>query len=323
MEQEYIKQHIARHPSAQLQDLLKMCYQAVFGAEHLMNDAVRRYFDEEFAAVPPREGLLCEPISEAVCRVHLDVWKQRGLPADWLYALFARSQWAKGDMTPWLDALQSLGYDVPSEYRQAPHPVHHSEKFRDAEHPSYRLVSRDQCRLIPILEQMGQVTAIDGRAASGKSTLAADLAAVTGASVVHMDDFFLPLKLRTPERLAQAGGNIDYERFASEVLPHLGQKFSYRRFDCSRMALGEYRTVAAGRVIVEGSYSLHPKFGNYADLRVFSDVERDEQMRRIRRRDPELADRFFTEWIPMEERYFSAFSIQKDALLVKNEHGQK
>ena len=318
----YLENHIEKHPSAQLQDLLKLCYQAANGAEHLMNDAVRQYFDEEFAAVPPREGQLCEPIGDTVCRVHLDVWKQRGLPADWLYALFARSQWDKEDMTPWLDALQTLGYAVPSDYRQNPHPVHHSEVFRDAEHPAYRLVSRDQCRLIPILERMGRITAIDGRAASGKTTLASDLAAVTGASVIHMDDFFLPMQLRTPERLAQPGGNIDYDRFICEVLPYLGRDFSYRRFDCSRMALGEHRTVAAGRVIVEGSYSLHPKFGNYADLRVFSDVEKDEQMRRIRRRNPELADRFFAEWIPMEERYFSAFSIQKDAILVKNEHGQ-
>lgn len=327
MELNYIKQHIARHPSAQLQDLLKMCYQAANGAEHLMNDAVQAYFYEEIAAVPPRKGELCEPISEQVCRVHLDVWKGRGLPAEWLYALFARSAWQRESIDSWLDAARRL---MPQEreaieaYRRDPHPVHHSEGYRAAERPAYRLVSRDLCRLLPILENMGQVTAIDGRAASGKSTLAADLAAVTGASVIHMDDFFLPMELRTPDRLSEPGGNIDYERFIREILPHLRapHPFTYQRFDCARMALGEYQTVEAGYRIVEGSYSCHPKFGRYADMTVFCDVSPDEQMRRIRRRNPDMADRFFNEWIPMEEKYFSAFSIPKGAVLVKNEYGR-
>ena len=78
------------------------------------------------------------------------------------------------------------------------------------------------------------VIAIDGRAASGKTTLAAALAAETGGAVVHMDDFFLPAELRTPQRLAAPGGNVHAERFAEEVLPFLrqGRPFCYRRFDC-------------------------------------------------------------------------------------------
>ena len=67
------------------------------------------------------------------------------------------------------------------------------------------------------------VIAIDGRAASGKTTLAAALAAETGGTVVHMDDFFLPAELRTPQRLAAPGGNVHAERFAEEVLPFLRQ----------------------------------------------------------------------------------------------------
>lgn len=318
---DYLRGQMAAHPATGPQDLLKHCYQAANGAEHLMDDAVRAHFDEEFAAVSPREGELCEAISEQVCRVHLDVWKGRGLPADWLYALFARSTWRTESIDPWLDAALQL---MPQEkkrieaYRRAPHPVHHSPAYRAAERPAYRLVCRDMCRLIPILERMGQVTAIDGRAAAGKSTLAADLAAVTGASVIHMDDFFLPPELRTPERLAQPGGNVDYDRFAREVLPHLRspQAFAYPCFDCSRMALGEYRTVAPGLRIVEGAYSRHPKFGNYADLTVFCDVDPEEQMRRIRRRNPDLAGRFESEWIPMEEKYVLACGIAAHADLL-------
>ena len=65
-----------------------------------------------------------------------------------------------------------------------------------------------------VMRRIGQanngisVIALDGRAAAGKSTLAAALAETLQAAVSHMDDFFLPLALRTPQRLAQPGGNI-------------------------------------------------------------------------------------------------------------------
>ena len=61
------------------------------------------------------------------------------------------------------------------------------------------------------------IIAIDGRAASGKSTLAQQLGELLDADVIHMDDFFLPPSLRTKERLSEPGGNVHYERFAEEV----------------------------------------------------------------------------------------------------------
>ena len=44
---------------------------------------------------------------------------------------------------------------------------------------------------------------------------------------------------RTPERFAEVGGNVDYERFQEEVLLPLknGKAFSYRPFDCSTFTL--------------------------------------------------------------------------------------
>lgn len=159
------------------------------------------------------------------------------------------------------------------------------------------------------------IIAIDGRAASGKSTLARQLARLLEADVTAMDDFFLPAQLRTPERLEQPGGNVHYERFEQEVLPHLSLPgpFSYRKFDCGRMDYGQERVIGDTRIrIVEGSYSLHPRFGAYADLAVFCDVEPQEQMRRIRIRDgQEKACVFRERWIPMEEKYFAQCRIRQ------------
>lgn len=161
------------------------------------------------------------------------------------------------------------------------------------------------------------VIAIDGRAASGKSTLAEQLSKLLGADIIHMDDFFLPPAFRTSERLAEPGGNVHYERFMEEVLPYLTspEPFEYRIFDCSRMDYHGKRRIASTQIrIVEGSYSHHPKFGDYADLFVFSDVEAEEQMRRIRLRNgEEKAQMFAKKWIPMEEWYFDEFNVRRVA----------
>lgn len=209
-----------------------------------------------------------------------------------------------------------------------PQAVHHSENYRAAEKPAYRLVCRRFLRIFPVLRKLAGlqaekgsgsvlVAALDGRSASGKTTLADQLQRVAGASVIHMDDFFLPGELRTPERLAEPGGNVHYERFAEEVLPFLRKRelFSYRVFDCGKMALGEERLVPGGELrIVEGAYSCHPKFGEYMDLRVFCDVESGEQERRILARNgAEMLGQFRERWIPLEERYFASYGIREQA----------
>lgn len=172
-----------------------------------------------------------------------------------------------------------------------------------------------------------RIIAIDGRCAAGKTTLAARLAEELGGDVIHMDDFFLPPALRTPERRREPGGNVHYERFLTEVLPKLaaGEAFSYQRFDCSRMALGERIPVQNnGFVFVEGAYSCHPVLGEYMDRKVFLDIDRETQTKRIRRRNGEdrLQD-FLQLWIPLEEAYFQAFSVEKKAdYIIKETKGE-
>ena len=167
-----------------------------------------------------------------------------------------------------------------------------------------------------------RIIAIDGRCAAGKTTLAAELAEQLGGDVIHMDDFFLPPKLRTPERRSEPGGNVHYERFLTEVIPKLasGEAFSYQRFDCSRMAPGDRIPVQNnGFVFVEGAYSCHPVLGNYMDRKVFLDIDRVNQTERIRGRNGgyRLQD-FLQLWIPLEEAYFLAFSVEENADYIIN-----
>lgn len=165
------------------------------------------------------------------------------------------------------------------------------------------------------------ILAIDGFCASGKTTLAEQLCRHYDCCVIHMDDFFLRPQQRTPERLAQPGGNVDYERFQEEVLTPLqkGLPFSYRPYDCSSGVLMNTVQVAPSRLtVIEGSYSHHPYFGQVYDMRLFLTVTPDLQRQRILQRPAFLQQRFFEEWIPMEFQYFSAFSIPEKADMVMN-----
>ena len=153
------------------------------------------------------------------------------------------------------------------------------------------------------------IVAIDGKCTSGKTTLAAKLAESYDCNVFHMDDFFLRPEQRTWSRFAQIGGNVDYERFREEVLLPLkaGSPFSYQPFDCKTFTLKAPVRVEMKKLnIIEGSYSFHPYFGDPYDLKVLLSVDEETQRQRILERPAFVQERFFQEWIPMENRYFDA-----------------
>ena len=156
------------------------------------------------------------------------------------------------------------------------------------------------------------IVAIDGKCASGKTTLAAQLAEIYDCNLFHMDDFFLQPAQRTAERFAEVGGNVDYQRFSEEVLLPLQRRnpFSYRPFDCKTMTFSQPVSVPVKRLnIIEGSYSLHPYFQDPYDLKILLTVSEEMQRQRIANRPAHLQKRFSEEWIPMENRYLECFSI--------------
>lgn len=338
---EVLLAHFARYPAMTAQDAVKLLYQATFGPGHLIADpaVAARRLSEERAACAKTDAPAFEPIGGGFCRLHLGAMELESVPDELLNRMFLLSAEKTGDMEIFsarlaeLEVLAAEGKtpfsaaalaEYLASYRAEGCPmVSHSQVYREAYAPAYRVVREEFARLLPLLQRMsaigGGVIAIDGRAVSGKSTLAELLSRLLQAPVVHMDDFFLPPEKRTAERLAEPGGNVDYERFADEVLPGLKTgDFSYGVFDCSVMRVTEQATVpAASWRIVEGSYSHHPFFGDYADLRVFLSVDPNEQLRRIvLRNGDEMAELFKTRWIPMEEHYFDSFRVRSKADLV-------
>lgn len=179
-------------------------------------------------------------------------------------------------------------------------------------------------KIIETAERLGKpcFIAIDGRCASGKTTLAAVLNEKTGCPVVHLDDFFLRPIQRTPERYAEPGGNVDRERLLEEVIQPLEEHRDavFQKFDCTVMELGETITIPyAPMIVFEGSYSLHPALRDHFHLKVFMDVDSKDQLDRIEKRNgPEKRKVFEERWIPLEEKYFSHYRVSDCADLIIN-----
>lgn len=156
------------------------------------------------------------------------------------------------------------------------------------------------------------IIGIDGRCGSGKTTLSKMLAAHYNANCFHMDDYYLPLVMRTRERMSQPGGNVHYERFLEEVIAKVesGQSVDYQTYDCTVQALkpiGVFEPKSI--VIVEGAYALHPSIREHFDYKMFVTHTAECQKNRILQRNGEKKlYEFELRWIPLEELYISKCS---------------
>lgn len=331
--------HAARYPLMEATDFAKLIYQSAFAGGHLIasREAALDRLSAEMNALPEGSSLsLLEPIGNGLSRLYLEPARKMGLRVETICGLFVETA---ADFAPdavrfergmqeleamcregvlRADAEEAAALLMAARQANYP-PFSHSARYRDAYKPAYRLVSDALCRYLDIfaaidglLDAQGRArVAIDGRCASGKTTAAGLIARVYGAQLFHMDDFFLPFERKTPERLAQPGGNVDWERFRSDVLDHLDDAaFAYRPYDCATGSLAEPVLSQKRPVqLVEGVYSLHPSMKADYDLRVMLDITPEEQRARLLRRNPEKYERFVNEWIPLEEHYFAAYPI--------------
>ena len=156
--------------------------------------------------------------------------------------------------------------------------------------------------------------ALDGMAASGKTTLASALAArFEDVAVIHMDDFFLPAEKRGT--VSQTLANADIERVLNDVLLPLshGQHAAYRPFVCHPQPRFLDPVCIDGScpvVIVEGAYCLHPDLWALYDLRdVVTIAPKQQQARILKRNGQAMLSRFVSEWIPLENRHIAVRKI--------------
>lgn len=330
-----LNDHYVDFPEMEIQDTVKFLYQHHMGPGHLVVDeqsALDR-LQAEWDSIPADPHVpLFHPLGNGLCRLNLSACKAISLSTKTVSSLFfltARDFAADpAGMEQSLDAVYCLPF--PQEqittylntYRAHGCPmVSHSERYRACYHPAYRIVFERYVNYIPVLSAIDHAmavnpnlrVAIDGPCASGKSTLGAALSEIYHCPLFHMDDFFLRPEQRTPQRLAEPGGNVDYERFSREILSPLlnNQTIRYRPWQCHNGAFGEEITHSPSPLsIVEGCYCLRPDLRNAFQLRIWADAPWPiRRQRLLERGGPDCLARFEQQWIPLENRYFEHYNI--------------
>lgn len=336
-----LKKHLKKYPLMEVTDAVKLIYQSEFAGGHMIKDEFSciRWIEQEGSGLNAEQ--LSQPYFEEIgggyCRLNLSVMS--GLPAETVGKIFMTSSnknhgtvenfekslvelrrlcdegccsFSADKLNAYLEDYRSKGYP----------PVSHSEAYRSNYLPAYRVVEKKYCDYLEVIIRICRLSgvkpeltvAIDGMAGAGKSNLASMLQEIFDCNVFHCDDFFLTPELRTPERLRETGGNMDYIRFRDEICSKLnsGREFSYRKFDCSLQDMGETVHVIPKRInIVEGSYSMHPTLMKYYELYIFLGIDPLLQSERILKRNGEfLHRRFISEWIPKENAYHEAMNIK-------------
>ena len=332
-----LKEHFDNHPDMEIRDAVKFLYQSHMGVGHLISDegAALTRLEAEWAQVKADPSVpLTEPLGGGMCRLQLSACKRMGLTVQTVSRLFCLTAQQAAPDHSGLERDLELVYGLPfpraaveaelAQFKAQGCPaVSHSPRYRNAYAPAYRAISQKLARLLPLLCAIDREmactpsvrVAIDGPCASGKSTLGEELAQIYSCPLIHMDDFFLRPEQRTEERLAQPGGNVDYERFLQEVLLPLTQQEAacYRPWRCRLGAFDASVTVLpCPLVVVEGSYSLRPDLRDHYQLRVWVEAPMEERLERLAQRGgPGCLERFRTMWIPLENRYFDACRVKE------------
>lgn len=155
----------SHYPQATLQDVYKTCYQDYFGAEHLLTDtaSARMYLHEELeschstdmSAMPKEEPT---GFRHRFTRVNLSNIVEGELSEDQLLAMFIdaagkdnaygddwEGEWKKIVKTALQVNPDWFDTDLQTELQEAARtnqPVRHSEAFRKAYNPHYRIVKQ-------------------------------------------------------------------------------------------------------------------------------------------------------------------------------------
>lgn len=156
--------HAARYPLMEPRDAVKLIYQNEFGGGHLIRDEQKclEFLKLEYESIPQDPGTaLLEDIGNSLCRVNLAALDANGISPEKLGAAFIRSAGIhRGCLESFLKKLELLRvltrdgcmpfsekalHDYLTGYEQAGFPpVSHSDTYRNAYHPAYRVVLKDQ-----------------------------------------------------------------------------------------------------------------------------------------------------------------------------------
>ena len=161
-----LRYHARKYPIMSPADAVKLIYQNEFGGGHIISDEKKclEYLISEYRRVPQTSGRVTEDIGGGIVRVELSALDSHGITTEELCNVFIRSaEMVKGSKASFeqkLDLLRSLtaegifGFTAESlseylsAYAEAGYPpVSHSEEYRKAYSPAYRIVLAELLKL--------------------------------------------------------------------------------------------------------------------------------------------------------------------------------
>lgn len=156
-----ISEHLRRRPAARAQDVYKLLFQGVFGVGHIVSDKAWRILVEEAGRID-LDDHADDPLIESVhpyglmIRINLRQYINAGGDLEALYSVMIESAMHTGDplafMNYWgqfkemvtecevsidLEEIKTLDDLIQ---REGLKPRHHTEPYREAYYPAYRVV---------------------------------------------------------------------------------------------------------------------------------------------------------------------------------------
>ena len=287
---EIARAHWARYPAMEPQDFAKLAYQSTFGPAHMAQSP-----DKVLAALLAERKeagstpLPPEPIGNGLCRFHitqaLSTLSELPLIGRMFTRTMALTEGTEAGLAGRLEQLAGLPVPGMGEYleswrREGCPPVRHSEAFRNAYNPHYRVLRREFAGFLPALVPIDRLArehyaawlrrgswgeplpgegplalryrnglrpylvAVDGRCGSGKTGFSRIVEELIpgGKHVAHMDDCYLPWESRAPDWMEVPAGNMDLKRVRDEILSPVreGRPLWYPLFLPDGPVLDEY-----------------------------------------------------------------------------------
>ncbi len=316
----FIKRHMKKYPFIETMDIYKMIFQSIYKAGHIINERTLKYLEYEQSKITLDNAKeLYEYISNDIVRVNLESYLSFYSLSD-LYALFKSStkQITKEDDDNFTKlitlvknanivenkVLNKLEVKAKEEL-----PVH-SNMYKNYYDPHYRiclasLLSLDlKCKKLQMylsLHKKATVFSLEGRCASGKTTISKMLENVT---VLHCDDYFTENEPLDFIRLKEDIENI------KKLMKNKSQSddnltYKYTAYDCHSKSYYQKEVVVKDYLLVEGVFSYHQNIRESIDKLLFMVVTKDVQNERLMKRNKDMYDKFIRVWIPREEQYYS------------------
>ena len=315
----FIKYHLNKYKEMSTQDIVKLLYQNHFGPGHFIenkNSVINYYTNELKASNINSNENLYEHIGNNFIRLNIFPYNNMFNNDNIINFFYESSLFDFNNNELKLSFINNLK-NIPNDgfldsYQYA--NVHHTIKYNQLYMPHYRVINTKFLTLEMKTKQLQNyidshkeftIFALEGKCASGKTTIANNLINV---SIIDVDDFFLKQDKKTPSRLNEVGGNIDYDLYLEcikKIKPN--QTITYTIFDCMSQTYKEKTIEIKNNVLLTGVYSYHPLVRKYIDKLCLLLVSDEDQLKILRQRT--LFDRFINEWVPLENKYYNSYDF--------------